>query len=101
MNETQLETTISYEQLAVDLTAFLAQRATDKSFKAALDFALLEDFDHLYRYADLLENDMGVRAETLVGNYTGNYAGQTYDSASQTSQRLDKARDRQQKKSTS
>lgn len=70
MNETQLETTISYEQLAVDLTAFLAQRATDKSFKAALDFALLEDFDHLYRYADLLENDMGVRAETLVGNYT-------------------------------
>ncbi|MBS1415956.1 MAG: hypothetical protein HPY94_02305 [Clostridia bacterium] len=70
INETQLETTISYEQLAVDLTAFLAQRATDKGFKAALDFALLEDFDHLYRYADLLENDTGIRAETLVGNYT-------------------------------
>ena len=70
IDETLLETTISYEQLAVDLTAFLAQRSTDKNVKSALDFALLEDFDHLYRYANLLETDMGIHAERLVGNYT-------------------------------
>ncbi len=70
IDETLLETTIAYEQLAVDLTAFLAQRATDKNVKNALDFALLEDFDHLYRYANLLEIDMGIHAEKLVGGYT-------------------------------
>lgn len=70
VDETLLETTIAYEQLAVDLTAFLAQRSTDKTVKAALDFALLEDFDHLYRYANLLEHDDGVHAERLVGGYT-------------------------------
>ena len=70
VDESLLETTISYEQLAVDLTAFLAQRATDKHVKRALDFALLEDFDHLYRYANLMEMDMGLHAERLVGSYT-------------------------------
>ena len=60
VNETQLETTISYEQLAVDLTSLFAQRTKDKNFKQTLDFALLEDFDHLYRYADLLLNDTGI-----------------------------------------
>ena len=70
VNETQLETTISYEQLAVDLTSLFAQRTKDKNFKQTLDFALLEDFDHLYRYADLLLNDTGIKAENLVGNYT-------------------------------
>ena len=70
IDETFLETTISYEQLAVDLTAELAQKEKNFSVKKALDFALLEDFDHLYRYSDLLENDEGIHAETLVGNYT-------------------------------
>lgn len=69
-DESILETTISYEQLAVDLTAFLAQNVDDKNVKLALDFALLEDFDHLYRYADLLEQEMGVKGERLVGCYT-------------------------------
>ena len=70
IDETMLETTIAYEQLAVDLTAYLAQRAKNKEFKKALDFALLEDFDHLYRYADMLDNDFHIKAETLVGKYT-------------------------------
>jgi len=70
MDETLLEHTIGYEQLAVDLTAELALRETDGTVKNALDFALLEDFDHLYRYADLLEMESGVYAETLVGRYT-------------------------------
>jgi hypothetical protein len=69
-DETILEHTIGYEQLAVDLTAELAKRELDCYVKNALDFALLEDFDHLYRYANLLEMEQGVYAEYLVGRYT-------------------------------
>ena len=70
IDENLLETTIGYEQLAVDLTAFLAQKVNDKNIKNALDFALLEDFDHLYRYANMLESDMNLKAEDYVGDYT-------------------------------
>ena len=69
-DESVLEQTIGYEQLAVDLTAELAKRQKDCNVKTALDFALLEDFDHLYRYSDLLEMEQGVHAERLVGGYT-------------------------------
>ncbi len=69
-NESALEHTIAYEQLAVDLTAELARRESDCYVKKALDFALLEDFDHLYRYANLLEMEQGIQAERLVGKYT-------------------------------
>ena len=70
IDESILEHTISYEQLAVDLTATLAKREPNKYVKSALDFALLEDFDHLYRYANLLEMEKGIVAEKLVGEYT-------------------------------
>ncbi len=70
LNENMLETTISYEQLAIDLTANLAQNVACENTKAALDFALLEDFDHLYRFSNLLKTDFGVDAETLVGRFT-------------------------------
>lgn len=69
-NESALEHTISYEQLAVDLTAELAKRESDCYIKTALDFALLEDFDHLYRYSNLIKMEQGIRAENLVGRYT-------------------------------
>ena len=69
-DESILETTIAYEQLAVDLTAGMAKREKNFNVKKALDFALLEDFDHLYRYADLLDADYGIHAEKLVGKYT-------------------------------
>ncbi len=70
INESILETTIAYEQLAVDLTADMAQKEPNPFVKAQLDFALLEDFDHLYRYANLLDMEEGVHAERLVGKYT-------------------------------
>lgn len=69
-DESILEHTIGYEQLAVDLTAELAKREQDCSVKRALDFALLEDFDHLYRYSNLLEGEQRIAAEYLVGKYT-------------------------------
>ncbi|NLK39888.1 MAG: hypothetical protein GX303_06580, partial [Clostridiales bacterium] len=37
--------------------------------KQALDFALLEDFDHLYRYANLLDLDTQIPAHQLVKSY--------------------------------
>ena len=69
-DETILEHTIGYEQLAVDLTAALAKMVPCQNTKKALDFALLEDFDHLYRYANLLDMETGEAAERLVGGYT-------------------------------
>lgn len=70
INESILETTIGYEQLAVDLTAALARNEKDENNIKALNFALLEDFDHLYRYANLLKMDKGIEADTLVGKMT-------------------------------
>jgi hypothetical protein len=69
-NESALEVTIGYEQVAVDLTANLAKNEPDPYAKAVLDFALLEDFDHLYRYANLLDLTQGKRAEEITGKYT-------------------------------
>ena len=69
IDETQLETTIGYEHVAVDLTAWLAQNEPNNYVKQALDFALLEDFDHLYRYANLLDLDSQIPAEKLVKSY--------------------------------
>ena len=69
-DETILEHTIGYEQLAVDLTAALAKMVPCQNAKNALDFALLEDFDHLYRYANLMDMETGEAAEKLVGGYT-------------------------------
>lgn len=69
IDETQLETTIGYEHVAVDLTAWLAENEPDPYVKQALDFALLEDFDHLYRYANLLDLDSQIPAQQLVKSY--------------------------------
>ncbi len=69
-NEDILEMTIGYEQVAVDLTASLARKEPDPLVKDALDFALLEDFDHLYRYANLMEMTMGKKAEKITSDLT-------------------------------
>ncbi|MDU6347890.1 MAG: hypothetical protein E6593_14175 [Clostridium sp.] len=69
IDETQLETTIGYEHVAVDLTAWLAQNEPNSYVKQALDFALLEDFDHLYRYSNLLDLDSQIPAQQLVKSY--------------------------------
>lgn len=70
IDESILEETIGYEQLAIELTAILAQNEKNKTNKKALDFALLEDFDHLYRFSNLLKMDYQINAERLVGKYT-------------------------------
>jgi hypothetical protein len=67
--ESVLEVTLGYEQVAVDLTAWLARTEPDPYVKAALDFALIEDFDHLYRYANLYDMQ-GHDTQRVIGEYT-------------------------------
>lgn len=74
-DETTLEVTIGYEQVAVDLTCGLARNEPDKYVKQALEFGVLEDFDHLYRYADLMSLLGERKAEEIVGDLTEIFPG--------------------------
>lgn len=65
-----LEVTIGYEQVAVDLTAAVAQQEPDDYLKQVYEFGLLEDFDHLYRYADLMDLLENKKAERIVQQLT-------------------------------
>lgn len=69
-DESTLQVTIGYEQVAVDLTAYLARTEPDPYLKQAFEFGLLEDFDHLYRYANLLDMLEGKKAEEITGRLT-------------------------------
>jgi hypothetical protein len=65
-----LETTLGYEQVAVDLTAWVARHEPDPYLKQAYEFGVLEDFDHLYRYANLYEMVERRKAEKIVDGLT-------------------------------
>ncbi|MCF6523943.1 hypothetical protein [Streptomyces sp. JJ36] len=65
-----LETTLAYEQVAVDLTAWVARSEPDPYLKQAYQFGVLEDFDHLYRYANLYEMIEHRKAESIVDQLT-------------------------------
>jgi len=69
-DQSPLETTIGFEQVAIELTAFLAQNEPDPYLKQVMDFGLLEDFDHMYRYAALMDRVEGRDANTLLQCYT-------------------------------
>lgn len=65
-----LETTIGYEQVAVEVTAAVAQNEPDEYLRQVYHFGLLEDFDHLYRYAALLDRLEGKDANNLLQGHT-------------------------------
>lgn len=65
-----LETTIAYEQTAIEVTAAIAQREPDPYLAQVYRFGLLEDFDHLYRYAALLDRLEGKDANNILQSYT-------------------------------
>lgn len=69
-DQTVLETTLGYEQVAVDLTAWLAQNEPDPYVKETFDFGLLEDFDHLYRYSQWAYMEHGIDPNDIVQNNT-------------------------------
>ncbi len=69
-DQSPLETTIGYEQVAIEVTAALAQAEPDPYIAQVLRFGLLEDFDHLYRYSALLDRLQGIDANTITQGYT-------------------------------
>ncbi|WP_225425519.1 hypothetical protein [Pelagerythrobacter rhizovicinus] len=70
-SESTIANTIGYEQVAVDLTSWIARHEPDPYLNQVYEFGVLEDYDHLYRYANLMDL-MGERrkAEEITGDLT-------------------------------
>jgi hypothetical protein len=69
-DQSVLETTIGFEQVAIEVTAAVAQREPDPYLAQVFRFGLLEDFDHLYRYSALMDRVEGKDANALIQSYT-------------------------------
>jgi len=69
-DQSPLETTIGFEQVAIEVTASVAQSEPDPYLAQVFRFGLLEDFDHMYRYAALMDRVEGKDANTLVQSYS-------------------------------
>jgi len=65
-----IETTIGYEQVAIEVTAAIAQQEPDPYLAQVYRFGLLEDFDHMYRYSALLDRVEGKDANNILQSYT-------------------------------
>lgn len=65
-----LETTIGYEQVAIEVTAAIAQQEPDEYLAQTYRFGLLEDFDHMYRYSALMDRVEGKDANNILQSYT-------------------------------
>jgi hypothetical protein len=65
-----LETTIAYEQVAIEVTAAVAQQEPDDYLAQVYRFGLLEDFDHLYRYSALLDRLEGKDSNNILQGHT-------------------------------
>ncbi|TRM49739.1 hypothetical protein YH64_027705 [Achromobacter sp. LC458] len=65
-----LETTIAYEQVAIEVTAAVAQAEPDPYQAQSYRYGLLEDFDHLYRYSAMLDRLEGKDANNILQGYT-------------------------------
>lgn len=65
-----LETTIGFEQVAIEVTASVALREPDEYLAQVYRFGLLEDFDHLYRFSALMDRITGADANTIIQNYS-------------------------------
>ena len=69
-DQSALETTIGFEQVAIEVTAGVALAEPDEYLAQVYRFGLLEDFDHLYRYAALMDRVEGKDANSLLQSYT-------------------------------
>lgn len=69
-DQTPLETTIGHEQAAIEITAHVAIHEPDPYIAQTYRFGMLEDFDHMYRFAALLDRVEGKDANTLIQSYT-------------------------------
>jgi len=69
-DQSPLDTTIGFEQQAIEVTAWVAQNEADPYLAQVFRFGLLEDFDHLYRFAALMDRMEGRDANALTQCYT-------------------------------
>jgi hypothetical protein len=69
-DQSLLETTIGFEQVAIEVTAALAQQEPDAYLAQTYRFGLLEDFDHMYRFSALMDRVEGKDANNLLQSYT-------------------------------
>jgi hypothetical protein len=69
-DQSPLETTIGFEQVAIEVTAAVAGKEPDPYLGQVYRLGLLEDFDHLYRYSALMDRVEGKDANTLIQSYT-------------------------------
>ena len=65
-----LETTIAFEQVAIEVTASVAQHEPDPYMSQVYRFGLLEDFDHLYRFSALFDRVGGGDANNIIQSYS-------------------------------
>jgi hypothetical protein len=69
-DQSVLETTIGFEQVAIEVTASVAQAEPDPYLAQVFRFGLLEDFDHLYRYSALMDRVEGKDANAILQGYS-------------------------------
>jgi hypothetical protein len=69
-DQSPLETTIGYEQTAIEVTAWIAQQEPDPYLAQVYRFGMLEDFDHLYRFSALLDRVVGLDSNNILQSYT-------------------------------
>src|SRR3954449_3922690 len=69
-DQSPIETTIGFEQVAIEVTAALAQQEPDAYVAQAYRFGLLEDFDHMHRFSALLDRLEGKDSNNILESYT-------------------------------
>jgi hypothetical protein len=69
-DQSPLETTIGFEQVAIEVTASIALHEPDAYLAQVYRFGLLEDFDHLYQYSALMDRLTGMDANNILQSYT-------------------------------
>ena len=65
-----LETTIGFEQVAIEVTASVAVHEPDPYLAQVYRFGLLEDFDHMYRFSALMDRVCGEDSNNILQSYT-------------------------------
>src|SRR5690348_7833019 len=69
-DDSPLDITLGYEQVAIEVTASIAEHEPDEYLAQVYRFGLLEDFDHMYRYSALMDRLEGKDANNLLQSYT-------------------------------
>lgn len=64
-----IETAVSYEQMAIEVTAAVAQTEPDSYLAQVYRFGLLENFDNMYRFSEILDRLQEKKSKNILQNY--------------------------------